>query len=438
MGVNGNFMWERCGLFFLWQDGDTNSFRISDGSNEQYYFISVDPYLEYAGEKGSTHNLRTRYFRTFRYGSQTTPNSVANLSYLDYSYRKGFKKYFTLSAGVNASYGWMSSNLYPGSRQTIMAAGYTQLEFKHKKWNALLGSRVEYNQIDTAYRNVRPVFRAGFNYQPAKYTFLRTSWGQGYRVPTVVERFLDASFAGVGIKPNPELRPERGWNYELAVKQGFGFSDFKGFFDFAVFWMENVDMVEYSFMFDNGFFFKPVNVERARIAGFEGNITGRGEIGPVTIRSMFGYTYNFPVDLGKNDKYRNIGFYLGEMFGNFAKPYGPQDTVLLKYRNRHMVRLDLEADYYKFTLGITLYYNSFMESFDQVMYVFDVDTYFKKRANSKGDFIVDLRLAYNLTKQAKVSFIVKNATNLNYANRPGMMNSPISYSLQFRYLLDRN
>lgn len=438
MGVNGSFMWERSGRFFLWQDGDTSSLRISDGSNDQYYFINVDPYLEYSGDKGSTHNLRSRYFRTYRYGSGTTPNSISNLAYLDYSYRKAFKKYFTLSSGVNASYAWMSSNLYPQSRQTLMAAAYSQLEFKHKRWNALVGARVEYNQIDTAYRNVRPVFRAGLNYQPAKYTFLRTSWGQGYRVPTVVERFLDASFAGVGIKPNPELRAERGWNYELAVKQGFGFSNFKGFFDFAVFWMENVDMVEYSFMFDNGFFFKPINVERARIAGFEGNITGQGNIGPVTIRSMFGYTYNFPVDLGKNTQHRNIGFYLSEMFGKFATPYGPQDTVLLKYRNRHMVRLDLEADYYKFTLGTTLYYNSFMESFDQVLYVFDVDTYFKKRANSKGDFIVDLRLAYNLTKQARVSFIVKNATNLNYANRPGMMNSPISYSLQFRYLLDRN
>lgn len=103
-----------------------------------------------------------------------------------------------------------------------------------------------------------------------------------------------------------------------------------------------------------------------------------------------------------------------------------------------MVRFDLEADIYKFTLGTTMYYNSFMESFDQVLYVFDVDSYFKKRQNDKGDFILDLRLAYQLTQQARVSFLVRNATNLAYSNRPGMMNSPISFTLQFRYLLDRN
>lgn len=439
VGVNGGFMWERSGRFFLWQDGDTNSFRISDGSNDQYYFINVDPYIEYFDNKGNTHSLRGRYFRTFRYGSSTTPNSISNLAYLDYQYRKKFVKWFTLIVGATGNYGWMSSNLYPGKRFTIMGAGYTQLEFKHKRWNAVVGGRVEYNQVDTAYRSTVPVFRAGLNYQPAKYTFLRGSWGQGYRVPTMVERFLDASFAGVGIKPNPGLLAEKGWNAELAIKQGFGFSKFKGFFDFAMFWMENVNMVEYSFMADNsGFFFKPVNVDRARIAGFEGNITGQGKIGPVTIRTLFGYTYNFPVDIGRNPEYAKVGKYTAEMFKQFAKPGSLTDTLFLKYRNRHMVRLDLEAEIYRFTLGTTMYYNSFMEAFDAVLYVFDVETYYKNRMPQKGDYIVDLRAAYQLTEQARISFIVKNATNLAYSNRPGMMNSPISFTLQFRYLLDRN
>jgi outer membrane receptor protein involved in Fe transport len=437
-GVNGGFMWERSGRFFLWQDGDTNSLRISDGSNDQYYFLNVDPYFEYADDKGNTHNLRTRYFRTYRYGSGSTANSISNLAYVDYQYRKVFKRLFTLTVGGTGNYGWMSSNLYEGSRFTVMGAGYTQLEFKYRRWNAVVGGRVEYNQVDTAYKSTVPVFRAGLNFKAAKYTFLRASWGQGYRVPTMVERFLDAGFAGVSIKPNPHLRAERGWNAEIAVKQGFGFSNFKGFFDFAAFWMENTDMVEYSFGYNNGFFFQPVNVDRARIAGFEGNITGQGKIGPVTLRTLFGYTYNFPVDMGRNPSYENAGKYIREMFGQFAKPNLPSDTLLLKYRNRHMVRLDLEADIYKFTLGTTMMYNSFMESFDDVLYVFDVDGYYAKRAPSKGDFILDLRLAYQMTSQAKVSFIVKNATNLGYSNRPGIMNSPISFSLQFRYLLDRN
>lgn len=437
-GVNGSFMWERSGRFFLWQDGDTSAFRISDGSNDQYYFINVDPYLEYSDDKGNTHNFRSRYFRTFRYGSGSTANSLSNLAYVDYQYRKKFKKLFTLIVGATGNYGWMSSNLYPGKRFTVMAAGYSQLEFKYGRFNAVVGGRVEYNQVDTAYKSTVPVFRAGLNFKAAKYTFLRASWGQGYRVPTMVERFLDASFAGVGVKPNPTLRAERGWNAEVALKQGFGFSNFKGFFDFSGFWMENTDMVEYSFMFDQSFYFKPVNVARARIAGFEGNITGEGKIGPVTLRTLFGYTYICPVDLGRNPQYENAGRYMKLFFTEFNKQHAPGDTLFLKYRNRHMVRLDLEAEVHKFTVGTTLYYNSFMEAFDDVLYVFDVDSYFAKRGKAKGDFIVDLRVAYKLTSNAKVSFIVKNATNLGYSNRPGMMNSPISFSVQFRYLLDRN
>lgn len=438
IGVNGSFMWERSGRFFMWQDGDSSAFRISDGSNDQYYFFNVDPYLEYDNNKGTTHSFRTRYFRTFRYGSGTTANSLSNLAYADYQFRHRFKKLFTIIAGATGSFSWMSSNLYPGSRIAAMGAAYTQLEFKYNRWNANVGGRVEYNQVDTSFRNVRPVFRAGLNFKAAKYTFLRTSWGQGYRVPTVVERFLDASFAGVGIKANPYLKSEQGWNYEIAVKQGFGFSNFKGFFDFSMFWMENTNMVEYSFFFDNGFFFKPENVDRARIAGFEGNLTGQGNIGPVTIRSIFGYTYNYPVNLGRNPEYENAGVYIREMFQNFNRPYSYTDTVLLKYRNRHMVRLDLEAEVKRFTVGTTMYYNSFMESFDDVLAVFDVITYYEMRKNRTGDFILDLRLAYQVNEQAKVSFIVKNATNLTYATRPGMMNSPMSFSVQFRYVLDKN
>lgn len=437
-GVNGNFMWERSGRFFLWQDGDTSALRISDGSNDQYYFINVDPYLEYSDDKGNTHNFRSRYFRTFRYGTGTTANSISNLAYIDYQYRKKFRKFFTLIVGGTGSYGWMSSNLYPGERFTIMGAGYSQLEFKHGRFNAVVGGRVEYNQVDTAYKSTVPVFRAGLNFKAAKYTFLRASWGQGYRVPTMVERFLDASFAGIGIKPNPTLRAERGWNAELAVKQGFGFSNFKGYFDFSTFWMENTDMVEYEFYFDQGFFFKPVNVDRARIAGFEANIAGEGKVGPVTLRTLFGYTYICPVNLGQNPQFENAGRYMKLFFTEFDKLHPPGDTLFLKYRNRHMVRLDFEAEVYKFTVGTTLYYNSFMEAFDGALYAVDVDSYFKKRANDKGDFIVDLRVAYKLTSNARVAFLVKNATNLGYSNRPGMMNSPISFTLQFRYLLDRN
>jgi len=46
------------------------------------------------------------------------------------------------------------------------------------------------------------------------------SWGQGYRFPTITERFITTSFGVFKIEANPDLVPESGWSAELGIKQG--------------------------------------------------------------------------------------------------------------------------------------------------------------------------------------------------------------------------
>jgi len=76
---------------------------------------------------------------------------------------------------------------------------------------------------------------------PAPHTALRASAGRGFRAPSISEVFTQAEASGVLICPNPALRAERSWSYELGLRQGVG-----GFLlvDAALFWNSFDGLVE--------------------------------------------------------------------------------------------------------------------------------------------------------------------------------------------------
>ena len=51
-------------------------------------------------------------------------------------------------------------------------------------------------------------------------TFLRGSYGSGFRFPSIVERYVTVKSGPVVVYPNPELKPEGGWSAEIGIKQG--------------------------------------------------------------------------------------------------------------------------------------------------------------------------------------------------------------------------
>ena len=54
-----------------------------------------------------------------------------------------------------------------------------------------------------------------------KATYLRASYGQGFRFPTIGERYIRTSVGQLHIYPNEELEPEFSVNVEGGIKQGF-------------------------------------------------------------------------------------------------------------------------------------------------------------------------------------------------------------------------
>ena len=458
IGVNTNMMQYRGGLFFLWQNAD--SAYIPTGHNIQGYKntrFNIDPYITYYSKKGGRFSLRTRYFLSNN-NNNTNQGSRAELYYNELQYQKKFKNNLTTTFGaVYTEQQVMADSLY-GRHTGRNYAGYAQFDYKYKKLTVSLGLRGEYNEVDTSYtrgyisssiKNLpfQPVLRAGLNYHLMEYTFLRASFGQGYRFPSIAEKYISTGLSAIKIFPNPGLQPERGWSAEIGVKQGFKILNFKGFIDVAGFWTEYQNMTE--FIFDiygtkTGNFlndsknagFKSQNVGRARINGIDASITGTGKMGPINVSTLMGYTFTNPIDPDFNPKKDTLG----------SLP----NSNLLKYRNRHLVKGDLQLDYKKVSIGWSVRYYSFMENIDrrfvQSIYHeyndpginFDAidQTYIlpglpKYREEHKnGDWIHDARCSVQITKALKASFIVNNVFNREYTLRPGDVRPPRMFMLQ--------
>ncbi|MES2514380.1 MAG: TonB-dependent receptor [Bacteroidota bacterium] len=473
IGINTNMMETRGGLFFLWQNADSVYF--PQGLNIQRFTnhrANVDPYITYFTKKGGKYSLRSRYYLTNN-NNDKNQGSRAELYYNEFQYQKRYKNNFTMTYGaVYMEQQVIADSLY-GRHTGKNYAGYAQFDYKYRKLTTSIGLRGEYNSIDTAYTRGRltkdinnlpfqPVFRAGVNYHLFEYTFLRASYGQGYRFPTIAEKYISTSVSALQIYPNQSLQPERGWSAEIGIKQGFKLFNFKGFLDIAGFWTEYSDMVEFAFdiygektgqfyLDINSAGFKSQNVGAAQINGIDASITGTGKMGPVNVSTLMGFTYTNPLYLGYDPKKDTLGI---------------EGLKVLKYRNQQLFKADIQLDYKKLSIGWSARYYSFMENVDRrfeqsILHEYNdpangvnwdsiPSTYIiqglkeyrqEHRYNSlvigdktilrwAGDWVHDSRISYQVSKALKASFIVNNVFNAEYSLRPGDVRPPRMFLFQ--------
>ena len=459
-GLNGNFMYERAGRFVLWQNALNGIYQPTFSSDDKYYFLNLDPHLKYFDKHGNKHTVTMRYYRKFRYGFDGDIDAVSNNMMLDYQFQRSFyKNMFTVTAGAYVNYGWVQSNLFPDSLQldtngkakhyfqTFAAAAYAQLEFNYRRWSVVAGIRYEANGSDLLVEGSLPVFRGGINFRAAKKTFLRGSFGQSYRIPSLAERFIRAELiSGFYVLPNYDLRPEKGWNAEIGIRQEFNITkNWLGYADLAIYWMEYTDMIQYNIGSypPDGLGFKAQNIGRARIAGFELTVGGRGKIGPIEVNTYAGYNYCFPANLSKNPGMENVGNYLDTMFKYFGNHLLDSNSIngsILPFRNRHTFKADVELGWKGISVGATFYYTSTYENIDPNFLFMElaisdfIQPWITTHKGYSGDFVCDLRASYLFKKwNMKVSFLVKNLTNLEYMARPGVMNVPRNFAVRLDF-----
>ncbi|MGZ4158886.1 MAG: TonB-dependent receptor, partial [Bacteroidia bacterium] len=444
IGVNANTIRTQGGLFLLWANADSGAYRPAGGDLSHYttYRSNVDPFITYNTKNNGRHTLRGRFFRTVNLNN-TNQESRADVYYSEYQYQKHFDKGLTWTAGAVYNYNEVHSGVLYGTHFSSNAALFTQFDKKWDRLNISFGIRGEYFKTDSIetkedvyllmdkskpiakQSKVKPVVRAGLNYRLAKATFVRASFGQGFRFPTVAEKFIHTSASGLDIYPNDSLKPESGWSSEIGIKQGVKIGDWKGYIDVAGFWTEYSNMMEFSFGQygkptdpNYGLGFKSKNIGNTRIKGIDVSVIGEGKMGLIDITALLGYTYIDPRQTDFNEA--------RDTSQNTSK------NNLLKYRYRHTGKADVQLGYKKVNFGVSMRANSFMENVD----AFFVDSYFfpgmkeYRAAHNKGDAIFDCRLSYQLNKTAKISFIVNNIFNREVMSRPMDVLAPRVYAFQ--------
>lgn len=277
------------------------------------------------------------------------------------------------------------------------------------------------------------IFRFGLNAKLAKKTNLRLSFGQSFRFPSIGEKYVNASLGVIDIRPNEDLRAEQGWSAELGLKQGFRVLSWHANFDVALFWSEYRDMIEYGLQLDDtGIYFRPENISKARVAGFELGLQGDGNLGPIPMRVYLGYTFNYPADLQSDTTQENFGVYMQNLFTSISNPDSLSELSILKYRIANVFKADIELDLWKFVLGYTVEYTSYMDRIDASFQALLPGFSEYRELNTNGIWRMDARLGINIGKNQNVSFIVKNMLNEFYSVRPGVMEPPRSFTIQYK------
>ncbi len=459
VGLNVNAFVSHTATFFIWQDDTTGAYRPQGGmdtatttlAENNNTRISLDPYLTYFNKKGNRHSFHGRYYLTNAIASDNKSTN-AQLYYGEYQYQHFFKFGLNLTTGVAANASAITADLY-GNHTADNKALFLQLDQKKGRLNIVGGVRYEMFRVDTITSQSPVLFRAGANFRVMKATYFRASFGQGYRFPTIAEKFVATEVGPLKIFPNPTVNPETGWSAEIGVKQGFKVSSWLGYLDLCAFMSEYKDFLEFTFGYHPPYAWKPgdpidftdfakylgfktINITNARISGGEFSVIGQGKLFGLPNNLLAGVTYILPIDINK------ISFVDSLLKENAGASQTIIDSIsklkILNYRYQWTAKAEFDISYMQFSTGFSFRYNSFMDNIDPIFNGTDpmlpvqvvpgIVPYRKLHHN--GDYIIDYRISIKVNKYVKLSLITKNLLNREYTERPALIEQPRNLSLQ--------
>lgn len=469
VGGNVNFCFEQNDDFFIFRNfGDTahyyNGTKVNptrdslvlvpvDSANVRTFAFNVNPYITYYDKFDNRHSFKSSYYYIKNDNTGGDSGSSQKL-YLEYFFTRKFKKADAdLSTGVRYSYKSTMGQTF-GNKFAHYAALYLQGEKRFaKKLTIKVGFSLEYNKLDTIpVRNdlsfinilagrdsahrftspVKPVFNVGLNYEVTAGTFLRASFGQGYRFPDIAEQYVLTPRNGVLAVPNPGLQPESGWSAEVGLKQGMKLSRWIFYGDVAAYMTRYTNMIEFISVnksalqpaiyqdikqrfpnYQYGPFEQAENVTNAQIWGVEISAIGTGAIFGVPLNFLIGYNYMDPRNLAYN-------------------PNDPNSHQYLYYRMKHSAKADAQTTYKGFIIGVTCVYIGHLLQLDQIAALPQIANWTNAHGTN-GDVVLDARFGYNFKNRLTATLIGKNLTNHAYTLRPGYIEPPASLTFQLTY-----
>jgi len=307
----------------------TFSFGLSSQSMGQFlYWRNIDSALVPPLRHQSDDTRSTRYFLSGLYNAAFSDHMLFTLRVMWYHNVWGFQQTgdpawteslsdgvrlealatvlagesHTITWGVDGTLDLIGGEAF-GDRQIGGLALFAQDEVKLlNDLTMTLGARFDMQSVGLTGEGGQINPKIAFLYRPLAGTTFRASFGEGFRVPSLPEAFVEAGSSGLLAVPNKDLKPERSRSYEAGVTQSLGEA---GSADIAVFQSDIDDLIEpglYASGLDLVVQWR--NVTRARIRGFETTGTAMFFNGAAVFN--LGYTYVYPLDLTLNDilKYR--------------------------------------------------------------------------------------------------------------------------------------
>jgi len=471
-GLNGNFMLAHSNMPLAWLNDSTGLYRAYPGAiflQDQVIF-NLDPYIHFNTATDGKHSLRARILHADNNMSANQSNNATTI-YGDYMFQKSYPelKNIDFIGGITSSFTNSFSNIYIGSgtpnNQLLNISAYTQVESKvNKTFNLSAGARLEYFQLNDTITAIKPIFRAGSTIKLYQETYLRGSYGQGYRFPTITERFIKTGVGNFGVFPNPNLKPESSWNAEIGIKQGLKFGKIYGYIDVAAFWQEYQNTIEYMFgiwrslsgdpqTFGSSAGFMFLNTGQSRVTGIDASFMGMAKLSKKTnLTFMTGYNYIVPKTLSPDYVYATDS--LNRVF-TYTSTSLDGSKGILKYRFLHNIKLDAELTYNKkLSVGMSAKYFSKIVNMDAIIKDFeeltsdttsDIGNWLQDlrymdyyNAHRHGNWIFDARISFSINETHKIALIGSNILNRSYSLRPLKIEAPRTIMVQYTYKFDKN
>lgn len=297
-----------------------------------------------------------------------------------------------LVGGADIEMDDVSSDIF-SSRTALAVAAYAQDEFRLlDNLTLTFGLRYDLRDLDSLDATGQISPKAGVQWSPVQGTFLRASYGRGFRAPSVAEAFIRTEAGGFPIVPNPALLPERSTSFEIGAAQALGSA---ALLDVALFRSEFRDLIEAGFTSGTGVGTFD-NVTDARVQGVEANLQTAWFDRALT--TVLGWTYVDPVDLETGE--------------------------VLKYRPRHLLQAGVSGRVGPVTAGADYRFISRVERIDDELVTLGIIPDGDARV---AVHLLDLRVgvefgAAALPLRAVLSF--SNILQYNFTEIPGNLSPP--------------
>jgi len=461
-GLNANAMYNNTNLALAWLDDTAGFYRAYPGGVilQRQIIYNIDPSVVFVSKKGGKHALKSRWLST---SNEMTGNqsNESDVYFADYQFKKKYTKFsdIGLVVGVSTAYTNSFAEIFSGSgdpNNTVLNfSGYSQLEKKIKdRLNLSFGYRYENYTLNSTQNDVATIVRGGLNFKLFQGNNLRMSFGQGYRYPTIAERYIKTTVGAFGVFDNPNLKPETSKNIEAGLRQGFKIGKLKGYVDVAAFQQTYENTIEYLFGFWDSTYtfaiagFKFLNTGKSIVKGIDASIMGIVKTPKKSqLTFLVGYNYILPLTQEPDVVFARDYSFAGN--GEFSYNSTSLDSTkrILKYRFLHTFKGDIEYSFRKkIAIGISARYFSKIQNLDKAILDFEeatantggtlqtiryIDYY---NSLQGGNTIIDARVSYAINKHHKVAFVVSNLLNRTYSLRPlkaePMRTMMVQYSLK--------